>query len=239
MALRAILRSELQPAGPTPLWNALGVAMTALLHQQGRRVVLVFTDGMDRPLNGSSHNVTFKDVVKRAEQEDVMIYGIGLAGSQPFGFGPGGGFGGYRGRGRGVEDKPDPGLEKLALASGGGYFELTAARDLSATFRVSSTSCIASICSDSCRRSWTASPQARGPRDGRRAHRARPQELRRGALTRFRLVRDGSPPTRGASGTASATPAAGRSASGTSASASGVPPSSAATSPVPVSTRAA
>jgi VWFA-related protein len=133
-ALRVILRTELQPAGPTPLWNAVGVAMTALLHQQGRRVVLVFTDGMDRPLNGSAHNVTLKDVVKRAEQEDVMIYGIGLAGSQPFGFGPGGGFGGSRRGGRGVADKPDPGLEKLALASGGGYFELTATRDLSATF---------------------------------------------------------------------------------------------------------
>jgi Ca-activated chloride channel homolog len=133
-ALRAILRSELQPAGPTPLWNALGVAMTAVLHQEGRRVVLVFTDGMDRPLNGSSHNLSLKAVVKRAEQEDVMIYGIGLAGSQPFGFGPRGGFGGYGGGGRGVADKPDPGLEKLARASGGGYFELTATRDLSATF---------------------------------------------------------------------------------------------------------
>jgi VWFA-related protein len=134
-SLYLILRTELQPAGPTPLWNAVGVAMTALLHQEGRRVVLVFTDGMDRPLNGSAHNVTLKDVVKRAEQENVMIFGIGLAGSQPFGFGPRGGFGGYRSRGRGgVEDKPDPGLEKLALASGGGYFELTATRDLSATF---------------------------------------------------------------------------------------------------------
>ena len=146
--LQTILKTELQPAGPTPLWNAIGVAMTALLHQQGRRVVLVFTDGMDSPLNGGTHNMSLKDTIKRAEQEDVMVYAIGLAGSTPFGGGfhrggggggGGGGFGGYggkRGYGsrRGQEDKPDPGLEKLAAGSGGGYFELTSARDLSSTF---------------------------------------------------------------------------------------------------------
>ena len=54
-ALRVILRTELQPAGPTPLWNAVGVGMTALLRQEGRRVVLVFTDGVDRPINGGNN----------------------------------------------------------------------------------------------------------------------------------------------------------------------------------------
>ena len=33
--LRVILKTELQPAGPTPLWNAVGVGMTALLRQEG------------------------------------------------------------------------------------------------------------------------------------------------------------------------------------------------------------
>jgi VWFA-related protein len=137
--LRAILKTELQPPGPTPLWNAVGVGMTALLHQQGRRVVLVFTDGMDSPLNGSPNNVTLKDVIKRAEQEDVMVYAIGLVGGTPFGgFGRHGGFGGRGmggyGSGRGQQDKPDPGLEKVAAASGGGYFELTSTGNLSSTF---------------------------------------------------------------------------------------------------------
>jgi Ca-activated chloride channel homolog len=137
--LHNILKTELQPAGPTPLWNAVGVGMTALLHQEGRRVVLVFTDGMDSPLNGSTHNLGLKDVIKRADEEDVMVYAIGLAGSTPFGgFGRRGGFGGYGGmggsRGRAQADKPDPGLEKVAAATGGGYFELTSARDLSSTF---------------------------------------------------------------------------------------------------------
>jgi VWFA-related protein len=100
--LLAILRTELQEAGPTPLWNAVNVGITALLHQQGRRVILVFTDGMDSPMNFSGANNTLKDVMKRAEEEDVMVYAIGLAGSGPSGGRFGGrGPGGYGGRGGG------------------------------------------------------------------------------------------------------------------------------------------
>src|SRR5258705_13649539 len=81
--LLAILRSQLQEEGPTPLWNAVNVGITALLHQQGRRVVLVFTDGMDAPFNPTASNNSLRDVMKRAEEEDVMVYAIGLAGSEP------------------------------------------------------------------------------------------------------------------------------------------------------------
>jgi Ca-activated chloride channel homolog len=139
-----ILRTELQAEGPTPLWNAVNVGITALLHQQGRRVVLVFTDGMDSPMNLTSHNSSLKDVMKRAEEEDVMVYAIGLA---PAGFGgaasgaggPGSGRGGFGGRGRPggsgrAADKPDEGLPKIAAATGGGYFELTSTNDLASTF---------------------------------------------------------------------------------------------------------
>src|ERR1700674_3512938 len=90
--LVAILRTELQPEGPTPLWNAVNVGITALLHQQGRRVVLIFTDGVDSPMNFSNNNSSLKDVMKRAEEEDVMVYAIGLAGQNgPVGRGYGGG----------------------------------------------------------------------------------------------------------------------------------------------------
>src|SRR5439155_4847031 len=89
-----ILRSELQEEGPTPLWNAVNVGITALLHQQGRRVVLVFTDGMDAPMNFSGHNNSLKDVMRRAEEEDVMVYAIGLNPSDPY---AGAGAGGRRG----------------------------------------------------------------------------------------------------------------------------------------------
>ena len=74
----AILRTELQEAGPTPLWNAVNVGITALLHQDGRRVVLVFTDGVDRP--DGNNNVSFREVARNAAREDVMVYAIGLAG---------------------------------------------------------------------------------------------------------------------------------------------------------------
>src|SRR5438093_4572532 len=109
-----ILRTELQAMGPTPLWNAVNVGITALLHQDGRRVVLVFTDGVDMPMNFSNNNSSLKSVMKRAEEEDVMVYAIGLAGSNfsggvpraptrgGYGFpgrgGPGG-HGGWGGRG--------------------------------------------------------------------------------------------------------------------------------------------
>jgi VWFA-related protein len=100
--LLRILRTELQFEGPTPLWNAVNVGITALLHQQGRRVILVFTDGMDSPMNFSSNNSSLKDVMKRAEEENVMVYAIGFAGSSgggPHGGGPGGGYGGPPGGG--------------------------------------------------------------------------------------------------------------------------------------------
>jgi Ca-activated chloride channel homolog len=147
--LLGVLRTELQEAGPTPLWNAVNVGITALLHQQGRRVILVFTDGMDSPMNFSSTNNSLKDVMKRAEEEDVMVYAIGLAGGGPSG-GPigsgrrggyggrggarGGGYGGGYGR-RTPVDKPDDGLPKIAAVTGGGYFELISTSDLASTFQ--------------------------------------------------------------------------------------------------------
>jgi VWFA-related protein len=153
--LVGILRTELQPEGPTPLWNAVNVGITALLHQQGRRVILVFTDGVDSPMNFSNNNNSLKDVMKRAEEEDVMVYAIGLTGQNgPVGRGYGGGSGGGFGRGMGrggyggygggrgghggarppFDDKPDDGLPRIAAATGGGYFELTSTNDLASTF---------------------------------------------------------------------------------------------------------
>src|SRR5262249_17882346 len=145
--LTDILHNDLQPAGATPLWNAINVGITDLLHQEGRRVVLVFTDGKDAPPNMSGTNTSLKDVMKRAEQENVMVYAIGLAssGGPRGGYGGRGGFGGRGGRGgygggraygsaRYQDDKPDDGLPRIAAATGGGYFELTSTDDLAKTF---------------------------------------------------------------------------------------------------------
>jgi VWFA-related protein len=98
--LLKILRNDLQEEGPTPLWNAVNVGITDLLHEQGRRVVLVFTDGMDAPMNFRNGNSSLKDVMKRAEEEDIMVYAIGLASSGGGGQRSGGG-GGSRGGGGG------------------------------------------------------------------------------------------------------------------------------------------
>jgi VWFA-related protein len=143
----AILDTQLQEAGPTPLWNAVNVGITALLHQEGRRVILIFTDGGDEPGNFRTNNSTLREVMKRADEENVMVYAIGLTGQSRGPLGPlaPGGFGGRSGRGgRGGYGggrpqaqlaKPDVGLAQIAAATGGGYFELTSARDLSSTFR--------------------------------------------------------------------------------------------------------
>jgi VWFA-related protein len=154
-ALIKVLRTKLQEDGPTPLWNAVDRAIDKLLIEQGRRVVLVFTDGVDMPMNFANHNKSLKSVMKRAEEENVMVYAIGLAGQTGMtsstrgvdqhgrgGMGPGGfagmgaigggGLGGYRQQPE--LQQPDEGLPKIATATGGGYFELKSPMELARTF---------------------------------------------------------------------------------------------------------
>ena len=132
-----ILSTELQPDGPTPLWNAVQVSINALRRQDGRRVTLVFTDGVDAPMNFSSNNVSLKDAIKRAQEDDVMVYAIGLEGRVPYGNrrAPVGGLGGgYFGQRNMISQKPDEGLAKIAGETGGGYIELSNANDLNSSF---------------------------------------------------------------------------------------------------------
>jgi Ca-activated chloride channel family protein len=125
-ALINIIRTKLQQRGPTPLWNAIDRAILTLKEQEGRRVVLVFTDGADNPGFGL-RNLSFMDIMKRAQQADVMVYAIGLEGRGA----PMGGRGGFGG---GMTQRPDPGLPAIAEETGGGYFELRSAEDLTSTF---------------------------------------------------------------------------------------------------------
>ncbi|CAN5485104.1 MAG: VWA domain-containing protein [Acidobacteria bacterium] len=126
-----IIRHELQDQGPTPLWNALDAAITALSDQEGRRVVLVFSDGGDFPMNFRLRNRSIMDVMRRSHEENVMVYAIGLQSTtlrQPGRGGLGGFGGGMR------SERPDPGLATIADETGGGYFELNRAEDLASTF---------------------------------------------------------------------------------------------------------
>jgi VWFA-related protein len=137
--LIGVLRSDMQAEGPTPLWNASNVAIRELGQTDGRKVVLLFTDGVDSPGNFKTNNLSVMDVMDRATRDDVMLYAIGLESRLPYGrrqapvgMGGGGLTGGFGGGG--MTQRPDPGLPKIAAETGGGYFELTRADDLRATF---------------------------------------------------------------------------------------------------------
>jgi Ca-activated chloride channel family protein len=138
LGLVRILRSDIEPAGPTPLWNAVDRGMTALRDQEGRRVVLVFSDGIDDSRKFDGTRVSLKDVTRRAEREDVMVYAIGLEGQVPWGDrrAPMSNerLGGLTGQRRVIMQRPDEGLAKIAESTGGGYFELDAAENLTRTF---------------------------------------------------------------------------------------------------------
>jgi Ca-activated chloride channel family protein len=115
------LKDELQYGNGTRLWDAVDFSMSALSELDGRRVVLVFTDGGDDP--GPGKHVRFDTVLKRAQAEGYMVYAIGFHSKCRCGSG-----------GRMIETDPDPSLKKIAAESGGGYFELKEGADLSSTF---------------------------------------------------------------------------------------------------------
>jgi Ca-activated chloride channel family protein len=137
-ALLKVLHGDLQREGPTPLWNAVDRAIDKLLLEKGRRVVLALSDGVDEPLDFSGHARSMNDEMKRAEDDDVMIYGVGMEGLSPVPQQRASGFGG-RGimpqrRDERAMQKPDEGMAKIAAATGGGYFELTSTSDLAGRF---------------------------------------------------------------------------------------------------------
>ena len=132
-ALLAVLRSDRPVAGPTPLWNALDEAVAAVRKREGRKVVLVFSDGGDAPSNLRFDNRSIMDVMRDAQRDDVMVYAIGLQTTVLRG--PSGGRGGIGSMtGAMTSMRPDPGLARVADDTGGGYFELTRADDLAQTF---------------------------------------------------------------------------------------------------------
>jgi Ca-activated chloride channel family protein len=116
-ALIRALYLDLPQGGETALWSAVNLGMGALSKTTGRRVVLVFTDGYDT----TQARPTLNDVMAKAQAEEFMIYGIGLRGLSRDGLNR--------------SAPPDAGLEALAAQSGGGYFELSTANDLSQTFK--------------------------------------------------------------------------------------------------------
>jgi Ca-activated chloride channel family protein len=115
------LKDKLQYGNGTRLWDAVDFSMSALSELDGRRVVLVFTDGGDDP--GPGKHVSYGTVLKRAQAEGYMVYAIGFHSRCRCGS-----------EGRMIETDPDPSLKKIAAESGGGYFELKEGAELSSTF---------------------------------------------------------------------------------------------------------
>ena len=107
---------DLDYGNGTRLWDAVALALDELQDKEGRRVILVFTDGDD-----TSSRVRMGTVMDRARAEEVMVYAIGLEST----YGP---------RQQVVRTRPDGGLKKIADETGGGYFELKKTADLAPTF---------------------------------------------------------------------------------------------------------
>ena len=65
--------NDLYFGNPTRLNDGIAAGLDALKGIEGRRVVLVFTDGED-----TASRTGFKSVLERARDEEVMVYSIGL-----------------------------------------------------------------------------------------------------------------------------------------------------------------
>jgi Ca-activated chloride channel family protein len=107
---------DLDYGNGTRLYDAISEGLNTLQGVEGRRVILVFTDGDD-----TSSRIGRGAVQDRARADEVMIYAIGLQSEMRDGT-------------RTVRTKPDGGLRRLAEETGGGYFELKKTSDLGPTF---------------------------------------------------------------------------------------------------------
>jgi Ca-activated chloride channel family protein len=108
--------NDLYFGNPTRLNDAIGASLDALQGVEGRRVILVFTDGED-----TASRLGFRTVLDRSRDEEVMVYSIGLESEY---------FNGMRI----VKSRPTRDLRKISEETGGGYFELQKSADLSPTF---------------------------------------------------------------------------------------------------------
>jgi Ca-activated chloride channel family protein len=108
--------NDLYFGNPTRLNDAIATSLDALKGVDGRRVILVFTDGED-----TASRIGFKTVLERARDEEVMVYSIGLESEY---------FNGMRV----VRSRPSRDLRRISDETGGGYFELQKTDELAPTF---------------------------------------------------------------------------------------------------------
>jgi Ca-activated chloride channel family protein len=111
-----LLKNELDFGYPTRLWDAVDQSIEQLLTVDGRKVVVVFTDGDD-----TASKLGVGKVMDHAREKDVMVYAVGLETEY------------FNGQSR-VRSSPDRSLKKLAEDTGGGFFLLKKTADLGETF---------------------------------------------------------------------------------------------------------
>ncbi len=114
--LSRYIRTEMRFGNGTVLWDAIDASIDRLELIEGRKVVVVLTDGDD-----FGSGTGFGDLRERARAEDVMVYSIGFASEY------------FNGVSR-IKSKPSSNLKKLAQETGGGFFELQKTADLNSTF---------------------------------------------------------------------------------------------------------
>jgi Ca-activated chloride channel homolog len=100
----------------THLYDAVHSSLDQLEKVEGRKVILLFTDGADFGSRQGSGQA-----LERARNGEVMIYGIGL--ETEF----------FNGQSY-VRSKPDSILNRFANETGGGYFDLKKNADLNTSF---------------------------------------------------------------------------------------------------------
>jgi Ca-activated chloride channel family protein len=101
---------------PTRLYDAVDYSINELKGIDGRKVVLVFTDGED-----TASRVNSGDVTERSRAEEVMVYSVGLENE-------------YLNGNQRVRTSPDRGLRRLSDETGGGFFILKKKDELGPTF---------------------------------------------------------------------------------------------------------
>jgi Ca-activated chloride channel family protein len=101
---------------PTRLYDAVDFSITQLEPIDGRKVVLVFTDGED-----TASRISAGAATERARALEVMVYSVGLENDY------------FNGNQR-VRTSPDRGLRRLSDETGGGFFNLKKKDELGSTF---------------------------------------------------------------------------------------------------------
>lgn len=127
-ALVARLPDRIREDAPTPLWRAILQGMDLFGDAEGRRVVLVISDGKDSRTGGFGQKfVGSFEVLDRAHRDNIMMYAVAMRSRlRP-------GAGGSLARSLG-ENFPDPEFGSAAVETGGGYVEIGPRDDLATTF---------------------------------------------------------------------------------------------------------